>query len=539
MRKLLIFITILLSFIAANSANALPVFPGAEGYGTNTTGGRETGSILCKVNSAADTNTGCCGTACSIAEPSPTVCRGTFRYCATVGATPRMIVFRTGGNIVLSGDLNMNDPHMSIFGQTAPGSGIVISSTGNNGVNNRNIQLGASDVLIQSMRFRVDDFDYSTNACVSPSENSLDVSTPTGGINNIVIDHCSLSWACNEILNLGWYKDNTNFTLSWSIISEGFHLDTGTDKYGFGMNTGDITGLTYYHNLSAHNGGRNFKMGGYETLDGSGKPITDMNSFTNGEAINNIIYNWSTNSLQIFENQNYIPTAEEPARDIKVDIINNYWKHGIDTEPFIGWSHEIIAAVDANELAQKADAFVFISGNYSDWHPTAFDVDSQWANLVTGDSGSVSKSRVRACTPPSNVSITQSATDAYNAVLNSAGAMSSLNPRDSVDTSVINDVRTGTGNQIYGRDAAFPTYTAGTAPTDSDLDGLPDTWENNDGCASTNPSLADTNTNGTLDWQEDCDGDGYWNIEEYATSLISTSAGDTTAPAAPSGLAVL
>ncbi len=105
--------------------------------------------------------------------------------------------------------------------------------------------------------------------------------------------------------------------------------------------------------------------------------------------------------------------------------------------------------------------------------------------------------------------ITQtSAPTAYTAVLNGAGATEPS--RDSVDTRIVNSVTGRNGNIIDSQDTVggWPAYAAGSAPTDTDQDGMPDTWEDSYG---TDDLVADNNG--------DLDSDGYTNLEEYLNSL--------------------
>src|SRR6188474_2934791 len=102
----------------------LPAFPGAEGLGSNTPGGR--GGIVIEVTNVNDDGP------------------GSFREALnTAGA--RTIVFRTGGIIELQSDLQLTEPFVTIAGQTAPGDGIVLK--------NFALSIFTHDIIIRGMRF--------------------------------------------------------------------------------------------------------------------------------------------------------------------------------------------------------------------------------------------------------------------------------------------------------------------------------------------------------------------------------------------------
>ena len=110
----------------------------------------------------------------------------------------------------------------------------------------------------------------------------------------------------------------------------------------------------------------------------------------------------------------------------------------------------------------------------------------------------------------------QSANDAFRSVLNDVGANGRLDcagnwvaNSDSIDSRVINEVLTNTGPDsviVHQNDVGgWPVLAAGTPCTDSDADGMPDAWE----------VLNGFNPNDSTDRNDDADGDGYTNLEEY------------------------
>jgi hypothetical protein len=111
----------------------------------------------------------------------------------------------------------------------------------------------------------------------------------------------------------------------------------------------------------------------------------------------------------------------------------------------------------------------------------------------------------------------ESAEDAYRAVLHRVGC--SLPNREVVDTRIIEEVRNGTATKGDKGFVNSPSMAGGwpdlkslPAPADSDLDGMPDAWEDQFGLDANNDS----------DISQDQDSDGYTNIEEYLNGTDPT-----------------
>lgn len=186
------------------SANDLPAFPGAEGYGAKTTGGR--GGRVIAVTNLNNSGPGSLQAACD-------------------AAGPRMVVFKVAGTI--AGDVRIRQDHITIAGQAAPGDGITIKG---------NLGIDANDVVIRYIRVRTD---HEGDA--------------VGGRyrKNIVLDHVSASWSSDEVLSL---YHNEDVTIQWCLITEACAKEDGSHRFGgiWGNNHG-----TYHHNLLAHNDSRN------------------------------------------------------------------------------------------------------------------------------------------------------------------------------------------------------------------------------------------------------------------------------------------
>ena len=197
---------VVLSLAAAGSVAAadLPAFPGAEGYGAKTAGGR--GGRVIAVTNLNASGPGSLQAACE-------------------AKGPRIVVFKVAGTI--DGDVRIKQDHITIAGQTAPGDGITIKG---------NLGIDANDVVIRYIRVRTD---HEGDA--------------VGGRyrKNIILDHVSASWSSDEVLSL---YHNENVTIQWCMITEACAKADGSHRFGgiWGNNRG-----TYHHNLIAHNDSRN------------------------------------------------------------------------------------------------------------------------------------------------------------------------------------------------------------------------------------------------------------------------------------------
>ena len=186
----------------------LPAFPGAEGEGAGSIGGR--GGTVIEITNLNDSGS------------------GSFRACVTASG-PRTCVFRTGGTIALASDVHITNPYLTIAGQTAPGGGITIKGP----VMERMIFVQTHDVIIRYVRLRPGPT-ASPSCCGGAIEAS-------NGSSNVIIDHVSMSWAVDQNANV-WY-DSTNVTYQWDIISEPLncsnHSGTGKQCHAYNMILGD------------------------------------------------------------------------------------------------------------------------------------------------------------------------------------------------------------------------------------------------------------------------------------------------------------
>jgi hypothetical protein len=462
-------------------------FPSAEGFGRFATGGR--GGAVYEVTNLSD-------------NPSnPSV--GSLRY-AIKQSGARTIVFRVSGNIALKDYLKITTGNITIAGQTAPGDGICLQ--------NYSLSIQASNIIVRYIRSRFGDTTIVRNADGSPVINTT-INKPqhieddaahsmgTGDTNttfrNIIIDHCSFSWAMDE--NASFY-DIMNFTLQWCIISESmYHSFHTKGNHGYGGIWGGM-GSSFHHNLLADNSSRNPRFcGARYHLSTWSTEIVDFR--------NNVIFNWGFNSAYGGESGRH-------------NMINNYYKYGPATSAG-KYQYRIINPSDTLVQVYPHSKW-YIAGNYIEGN-TGVSADN-WANYPNGgvqpDASTLPQDTFKLATPlPVAPVMTQTAQQAYTSVVADAGC--TLPKRDSADIRVINEINTGAapfGVTYNGGGKGIidsPTDVGGwqvnnslLAPVDSDHDGMPDNWETTHGLNSNDPS--DRNTIAPS---------GYSMLEEYLNSI--------------------
>lgn len=465
MKKIIVIITLSLCLFGCknddkqtNSSQTPPSISalGIEGGGKYTTGGK--GGVIIPVTSLEDD-----------LQKS-----GTLRYALSRPGA-KTIIFNVSGQIKLKSDLVIKKGNLTIAGQTAPGEGICISGYP--------VIVDADNVILQFLHFRLGD-DNVTEA---------DALTCVGQ-NNIVIDHCSMSWSVDECASC---YGNTNFTMQWCMISESLREsihDKGTHGYG-GIWGG--TNATFHHNLLAHHDSRNPRFDHDYVAEGSRGPV---------DFVNNVIYNWKGNST-------YGGESQDVADYRKFNMENNYYKYGPDTkEGAIRYrilNPTVKCPTDpTTKCGSNNPGHFYISGNYVDGYPDA--TADNWGKGVQGVSSDIIakiKHTSRFAMP--EIKNKQSAEDAYNSVLEKCGASKQ---RDIVDTRIINDVKNRTGNLINSPSdvGGYPEYATIENNKDSDFDGMPDEWEDANGL----------NKNNYKDGKEYTFSTDYSNFEWYLYDIV-------------------
>lgn len=459
----------------------IPAFPGAEGGGAYSFGGRG-GKII---------------TVTSLADSGP----GSLRDACEQGGA-RIIVFNVAGIIHLKSPLIIRAPYITIAGQTAPGDGVCIAG--------ETIWANTHDVVVRHMRFRRGE------TWVGRRDDSFG-GNPVG---NIMIDHCSTSWGLDE--NISFYRHmfnpedgskdlklpTVNVTIQNTISSQA--LDTY--NHSFGSTLGGEN-CTFMRNLWANNAGRN--------------PSIGWNGVFN--FVNNVIYNWVHRSV---DGGDYTALY---------NIINNYYKPGPLTPKNTPVGHRILKPeAGRSKLGYFVFGRVYANGNVVEGYPEISE--NNWAGGIqvqeqANTDGYTENMKWDKPFPIDNPFPIMSANEAYDFVMDNVGA--TFPKRDIVDQRVIEQVKTG--KVYYDKNlnpedfyqfeyrrlpkdsyksgiitdikqvGGYPEY-KGKPYKDSDNDGIPDAWEIKYGL----------NPNDPLDANGDLSGDGYTNIEKYINGIDPT-----------------
>lgn len=456
---------------------SIPAFPGAEGGGKFSFGGRG-GNVLVVTNLNDDGE-------------------GSFRWACDQGGA-RIVVFNVAGIIRLKSPVMIRAPYITIAGQTAPGDGVCIAG--------ESVWIETHDVVIRFMRFRRGATEVTRR----------DDALGGNGVGNIIIDHVSASWGLDE--NMSMYRHvydrggskqeklpTVNVTIQNSIFSE--CLDTY--NHSFGSTIGGLNS-TFVRNLWANNISRNPSIGMYGDFG----------------FVNNVVFNWWNRSADGGDHRSLF------------NFINNYYKPGPITPKDKPIGHRILKPESGRDSAHRSvygKAYVYgniVEGNNKvtedNWEGGVQVGDLKDAGANTVDI------RVTEPMPMAPVSILK-AQEAYDYVLLNVGA--TLPKRDAVDSRIVETVKTG--KVKYSENAkpnigrfikrrlpedsykqgiithpdqvgGYPEY-KGSAYTDSDKDGIPDDWEKKNGLNPKDPADAA---------QYAANKSGYTNIEEYLNSVV-------------------
>lgn len=252
------------------SAKDIPAFPGAEGFGARTPGGR--GGKLIPVLNLNDSGAGSLRAACQ-------------------AEGPRIVVFRVAGIIDLKSSIKITNPFLTLAAQTAPGDGVCLRGF--------DLDIRTHDAVVRYLRSRPGD--------VSGKEvDAIDVGS---GSYNVVVDHCSATWGVDENLSLS--GSISNVTIQWCLIAEGLNQSVHhKGAHGYGSLVRAVGGVSLHHNLWAHNNARNPRLGDnyqvppYPTFDFRNNVIYNYGDMCSGMTGDKLSVNYVANYIRPGPNSN-------------------------------------------------------------------------------------------------------------------------------------------------------------------------------------------------------------------------------------------
>lgn len=479
MKKILTLVLCTLSLCSLSAAllpDTIVAFPGAEGFGKYTSGGR--GGKVVYVTSLADDANG--------------TTEGTLRWAVQqYPGEPLTVCFAVSGEIRLVKDLRINRKNYTIAGQTAPGVGVVIT---HNKVNCG----GSQNFIIRNIRFRIGRNDVKGDIVTQNAFGAENCS-------DYIIDHCEFGWSTEENMNT---YDSHFITVQYCIVHEGLN-SSGHPKgaRGYGCQWGGSP-ASYHHNLLVNNNKRSCRFNGAQSND----YVVYL------DYINNVNYNFEGGSNGCYGGENTANLAAGEYNGLnsahECNFINNYYKKGLNTT-----NTKLFVSVEKARSGATSwgPSKWYFTGNVFDGVETA-TADNWSAVNIKGYTKEESRvdTLIRPATPwwrwttdsvygrydfdmyAYAVSDYETAADAFETVLDTAGCF----PRDHIGKRLVTDTRNGTYTYVGAKtgkkgiidteeDAeGFYDYTVVAPLLDTDLDGMPDEWEIANGC---DPNTPDNN----------------------------------------------
>lgn len=588
MKKKFIYFSLILLLITTITL-AIPAFPEATGFGQNSTGGRSPSSTVYVVNTVEDL-------ANADTDPNITTIRE-----ALEASGPRFVVFDVGGKFEIDNTpIEITNSNITIAGQTAPYPGVTLTLGHLDTDTFPPIRIKASDVIIRNIKIRPGRGPYNASNLLQ-SDNEMDAisiaATEAPYPEDIIIDHCSFSWAADEIFGIGspqpggnreWTSHTRNITIQWSFLYQGISLQKadkdgkyGLHALGIFTNPFNCSNISISNNLMAHLSDRAPRImafggtasdywvpgvtgftGAAPLKGGSAYDVRSLipSSFPDtgkGEVINNLIFNagegtrfgtfnWQYASKQYIDiiGNCYVDPAFSDLYST-CDAVSDSHSNGLHKAVFLWIKDHSTTTKEARCMREmvpyeKSSSFKvefdYIKGSNGEDSVVQFTFpNNPYSLYLDGNHGVHFKNKqsdmvredltqdafyaTKRNNEDRDINLITSWQLAKTQVLLYGGA--AYPRRDPADLRVIDEVNQrkdeilqhivyGSSNRI---DNLMPVLTEvrRDGSWDSDGDGMPDHWENNNGLDKDDPA----------DALGDTDNDGYLNIEEYINGLMS------------------
>lgn len=465
MKKTSILACLMMAFVCHSTYAQLIAFPGAEGFGKYSTGGR--GGKVVEVTNLNDSGEGSFRWALDQYVDTFYVYKDAANPSVQITSyQPLTIVFKVSGVINLLSDIKIKRDNLTVAGQTAPCDGICFTG--------RSILLNGAtgaqlfywgprrkNVIFRYLRFRPG---IPKDANGTPTSSFVTYGLDVENYENVIVDHCSISWANEECLAT---YDTKNITFQWNIVSEGLYSayhPKGLRSYG-GVWGGQYA--TYHHNLLANQNNRTPRYNGSRAHD----------TLALIEYSNNVNYNWGSSSAP------YGGEVEILGGISRVNILNNYYKPGPATPSTLKIVRPDYTSV--NGVGRWHVEGNIVDGNAQRTADNWLAVD--FASIPVASRDSARSDSLFTIALPVDLKTAQ---QAYDSVLAYVGAI--YPKRDTVDRRIVNEVKTktaagtGTANKAGIIDdpavvGGVPAFEQCSVSDDTDHDGMPDFWENDNG----------------------------------------------------------
>jgi pectate lyase len=448
---------------SANCPNSgCPAFPGAEGGGAESAGGR--GGVVMEVTNLNDSGS------------------GSLRACLEASG-PRTCVFRVSGLITGKSRMQIRNPYITIAGQTAPGGGIVIGGPQQQG---EQIFISTHDVVIRYLTY---DGNNPTTA-TGPDGGTVGFELASGNIYNVVLDHISGRWWGNKpFLALSNDAGNVHdISYQWIMCYEpnaGHPVGPMADATsGSARNSVNID---WHHSFFANTGHR--------------LPLVDVGSM---RWVNNIVYNWDYYAALTWggAKMDYIGNKYVPG-----NLNSGNGNHEFDSNPNNDDpSDQADNCIGGNPCDNPGPPSLYLVNNLGPHNSsvTTSPNDSGQKAMTQqgwegGDrGGNIPNSWFRSSPLQGETFPIQadSVSDLDNVMLNTVGNSQHLDcsgnflgNRDSQDARVIAQYKAGGSGNFFTGQFSAPSIASGSPCTESQHDGIPDQWKQLNGLSTSDSTL--------------------------------------------------